>query len=72
MSQFVSAFGWARLIVGDNNMLRRFVIVATVAFLAAFATPIQAQEADRPNILVIWGDDIGWSNLSSYGDAIMG
>jgi len=53
-------------------MLRRFVIVATVAFLAAFATPIQAQEADRPNILVIWGDDIGWSNLSSYGDAIMG
>jgi arylsulfatase A-like enzyme len=53
-------------------MLRSFMIAAIVAGLAAIATPIQAQEADRPNILVIWGDDIGWSNLSSYGDAIMG
>ena len=21
---------------------------------------------------MIWGDDVGWSNLSSYGDAVMG
>jgi len=27
---------------------------------------------DRPNILVIWGDDIGISNLSCYSDGIMG
>jgi arylsulfatase len=27
---------------------------------------------DRPNILVIWGDDIGITNLSCYGDGIMG
>jgi arylsulfatase A-like enzyme len=26
----------------------------------------------KPNILVIWGDDIGWSNLSSYNHAVMG
>lgn len=31
-----------------------------------------SQGADRPNILVIWGDDIGWSNLSSYNHAVMG
>jgi len=24
----------------------------------------------RPNILVIWGDDIGISNLSCYGDGV--
>ena len=28
--------------------------------------------ADRPNILVIWGDDIGITNLSCYSDGLMG
>jgi arylsulfatase A-like enzyme len=28
--------------------------------------------ADRPNIVVIWGDDIGITNLSCYGDGLMG
>jgi arylsulfatase A-like enzyme len=27
---------------------------------------------DRPNILVIWGDDIGIANLSCYSDGLMG
>ena len=26
----------------------------------------------KPNILVIWGDDIGISNLSCYSDGLMG
>jgi arylsulfatase len=29
-------------------------------------------DTDRPNILVIWGDDIGISNLSCYSDGLMG
>lgn len=28
--------------------------------------------ADTPNILVIWGDDIGQSNLSCYSNGLMG
>jgi arylsulfatase A-like enzyme len=28
--------------------------------------------AERPNILIIWGDDIGISNLSCYSDGLMG
>ena len=28
--------------------------------------------ADRPNILVIWGDDIGQSNISAYSHGMMG
>jgi len=31
-----------------------------------------AHAADRPNILVIWGDDIGWENVSAYGMGVMG
>ncbi len=29
-------------------------------------------DADRPNILVIWGDDIGITNLSCYSHGLMG
>lgn len=32
----------------------------------------QAATTSRPNILVIWGDDIGWSNVSAYGQGVMG
>src|SRR4029078_8762897 len=28
--------------------------------------------ADKPNILILWGDDIGISNLSCYSDGLMG
>lgn len=34
------------------------------------AMPVVA--AGKPNILVIWGDDIGITNLSAYSDGIMG
>ena len=30
------------------------------------------QEQKKPNILVIWGDDIGMSNLSCYSEGMMG
>ncbi len=29
-------------------------------------------KSDKPNILVIWGDDIGISNLSCYSHGLMG
>ena len=28
-------------------------------------------DSDKPNILVIWGDDIGITNLSCYSDGLM-
>ncbi len=37
----------------------------------ALAAPAWAQ-ADKPNILVIWGDDIGQSNISAYTMGLMG
>jgi arylsulfatase A-like enzyme len=37
-----------------------------------FAWPATAQDAARPNILVIWGDDIGWYNISAYNLGVMG
>ena len=31
-----------------------------------------AQAADKPNILVVWGDDVGQSNISAYTMGVMG
>ena len=48
--------GAARLIIGAATLL---------GAASAFA-------ADKPNILVIWGDDIGWENMSTYHRGLMG
>ena len=32
----------------------------------------KATTPDKPNILVIWGDDIGITNLSCYSNGLMG
>ena len=46
--------------------LKQTLLVGAVAVLTLAATPLAAQDAARPNILVIWGDDIGWYNISAY------
>jgi arylsulfatase A-like enzyme len=40
--------------------------------LAAFIVPATAQTTDKPNILIIWGDDIGGFNISAYNQGMMG
>ena len=37
-----------------------------------FELPAQAQTADKPNILVIMGDDVGYWNISAYNRGMMG
>jgi len=48
------------------------VITLLVSVLAAFYTLSTAAATDKPNILVIWGDDIGWSNISAYHRGMLG
>ena len=46
-----------------------------LAGASALALPVLAAQADaaaRPNILVIWGDDIGQFNISAYNMGMMG
>jgi arylsulfatase A-like enzyme len=32
----------------------------------------KAKEQNKSNILIIWGDDIGWDDVSAYNDGVMG
>ena len=42
------------------------------AGLTAVAVPTEVQAQTQPNILVIFGDDIGWFNASAYNSGLMG
>jgi arylsulfatase len=42
-----------------------------VAVIAGAASPAAAQ-SKKPNILIIWGDDIGYWNVSAYNQGMMG
>ncbi len=46
------------------------LLIATVALVGA-AGPARAADK-KPNILVIWGDDIGWFNVSMNNNGMMG
>ena len=44
--------------------------LVVLGILAAFAAA--QDEKKKPNILVIWGDDIGQANISAYTKGVMG
>jgi arylsulfatase A-like enzyme len=69
----------------DINVSRRSVLFAGTALaatssLTSFVTAARAQQqpaapaspGGKPNILVIWGDDIGIANISAYSNGLMG
>ena len=52
--------------------LKGFAIMVFIC-VSALCFPVLSQaEEDKPNILVIWGDDIGVHNISAYNLGIMG
>ena len=61
-------------------LLRSTSLFAASALLGGgLATPAQAQQpapppppGQRPNIVIIWGDDIGLSDVSAYSQGLMG
>jgi arylsulfatase len=59
------------------HSLRSFVLLV-VACLAGTVAETQAQiqqaqaQSSRPNIVIIWGDDIGQTNVSAYSRGLMG
>ena len=47
-------------------------IYYSILFFALAIFMVNAQKNKKPNILVIWGDDIGVHNISAYNHGIMG
>ena len=54
-------------------MKEQFGSIFRIACAVVLMTAMQAQAATKkPNILVIWGDDIGQFNISAYNMGMMG
>jgi arylsulfatase A-like enzyme len=54
-------------------MLRRInVLTAILAAVIVIPEAANTFAADKPNILIIWGDDIGQFNVSAYNRGMMG
>ncbi len=49
----------------------RPIFFALLIFLQLAGVAVSA-EPGKPNVLVIWGDDVGWFNISAYNMGIMG
>ena len=47
-----------------DNMTRGLRFLAACGVL--FGACTSAHAAGKPNILILWGDDIGWNNPSCY------
>ena len=68
-----------------NGLDRRTILLSGASLFALSvvgAVPAQAEDQPKPpvsqpsgaqpNILVIWGDDVGWWNVSAYNQGMMG
>ncbi|ESU26370.1 arylsulfatase [Flavobacterium limnosediminis JC2902] len=53
---------------GKSNYFKTLLFFCMCCFLCSSSF----SQKKKPNILVIWGDDIGWFNVSAYNMGIMG
>ena len=54
------------------KITKALFLLTTISVAAMTSAPAVAQQQQRPNIVVIWGDDIGQSNVSAYSRGMMG
>ena len=52
--------------------LSKFLIAVLVAIAVLILAVGSARAAQKPNILIVWGDDIGYWNISAYNQGMMG
>jgi len=54
-----------------GSLMRSLALAISAIALGFIATSALAQDK-KPNILIIWGDDIGYWNISAYNQGMMG
>lgn len=63
----VNTFQSTGLSAGKSNLLNK-----AATSLATMTMAPSTKQAKKPNIVIIWGDDIGQSNISAYSMGMMG
>ena len=68
------------ILLGSSALVAAATMTSGALAQAPKATPVQATtpatspppSGRKPNILIIWGDDIGIANISAYSNGLMG
>ena len=60
------------LLLGTSTLVAAATLTSNALAQAQTAAPTAAPSGRKPNILVIWGDDIGIANISAYSNGLMG
>jgi arylsulfatase len=55
-----------------RNRILLAAAALTLVLVCAGEQPLRAADAKKQNIVIIWGDDIGQSNISAYTKGLMG
>ena len=55
-----------------RHFFRKCLPALTIVAVVCLLTQVVSAQEKRPNIVVIWGDDIGESNISAYSLGLMG
>ncbi len=58
--------------VGKLSVSAALLVAALICGLGAVPQTASAQQTQKPNILVIFGDDVGQTNISAYSFGLMG
>ena len=53
-----------------NRLMQKLLMATCVASVLSISCAVQA--AEKPNVLIIFPDDVGWQNISLYGQGTMG
>ena len=61
-----------RVLIGGTALAALGVVGVRAVQQAQAQTPPPATSGRKPNILVLWGDDIGIANISTYSGGLMG
>ena len=68
-----SALNRRNMLLGGTTLAAASAIVTSAPIAATQAQAQQpAPSGGKPNILVIWGDDVGVANISAYSNGLMG
>lgn len=53
-------------------LIKKITLAIGLVLLAGATTALADSDKSKPNVLVIWGDDIGYFNISAYNRGMMG
>jgi hypothetical protein len=68
-----NALNRRNMLLGGTTLAAATAIVTSAPIAVSQAQAQQpAPSGGKPNILVIWGDDVGVANISAYSNGLMG